>query len=164
VNWEAIGALGEVIGAAAVVISLLYLAIQIRSDAKAKRAANVHEQSEAFRDFLQMMASDETLAAIYWRGIREFESLNGAELIRFSSVVGYLFRVYEENFFKWQEGDLDTHVWHGYESPVDGILAYPGVQAWWSTRCSWYSAPFREFIEGKIAKAGQPAAYGEPAT
>ena len=29
-NWEAIGAIGEVIGAAAVVITLVYLAIQIR--------------------------------------------------------------------------------------------------------------------------------------
>jgi hypothetical protein len=30
-NWEAIGALGEVVGAAAVFISLLYLGTQIQS-------------------------------------------------------------------------------------------------------------------------------------
>ena len=29
-NWEAIGALGEMIGAVAVVVSLVYLAVQIR--------------------------------------------------------------------------------------------------------------------------------------
>ena len=37
-NWEAIGAVGEAVGAAGVIISLLYLAVRIRGDARARRA------------------------------------------------------------------------------------------------------------------------------
>ena len=139
-NWEAIGAVGEVVGGAGVIISLLYLALQIRGDARAKRAATVHEQSEAFRGFLQMMATDDHLAAVFLRGIRDFGSLEDSDLVRFSSVLGLLFRVFEENFFQWKEGDLDAHVWHGFESPINDMVAYPGVQEWWSTRSHWYSA------------------------
>ena len=38
-NWDAIGAIGEVIGALAVFITLGYLAIQIRQNTKAVRAS-----------------------------------------------------------------------------------------------------------------------------
>lgn len=34
-NWEAIGASGEVVGAIAVILTLLYLAIQIRQNTRA---------------------------------------------------------------------------------------------------------------------------------
>ena len=34
-NWEAIGALGEVVGAIAVVLTLAYLAIQVRQNSNA---------------------------------------------------------------------------------------------------------------------------------
>ena len=37
-NWDAIGAVGEIIGAIAVVVSLMYLAIQIRTSSKLAKA------------------------------------------------------------------------------------------------------------------------------
>ena len=103
-NWAAIGAVGEVVGAAGVILSLLYLAVQIRGEARAKRAAAVHDQSDAYRDFLQTLANNEELAAIYLRGIRDFSSLKDAELVRFHSALGFLFRVFDEAFFQWKEG------------------------------------------------------------
>ena len=63
-NWEAIGAVGEVPGATGVIISLLNLAVQIRGDARAKRVAAVHDQSTAYRDFLKTMATNQELSAV----------------------------------------------------------------------------------------------------
>ena len=36
-NWEAIGAIGEIVGAAAVVFSLTYLALQLRANTRTMR-------------------------------------------------------------------------------------------------------------------------------
>jgi hypothetical protein len=163
VNWDAIGAVGEVLGAAGVIISLLYLAVQIRGDARAKRASAVHEQSGAYRDFLQTLANDGELADIYLRGVRDFDSVKDADLIRFSSALGFLFRVFDEAFFQWKEGHLDPHVWLGFESPIADMVAYPGVRDWWAGRSHWYSIPFQEFIQSKIVAAEAPALYGEAA-
>ena len=38
-NWEAIGAVGEVLGAVAVVLTLIYLSLQIRQNTKAMKGA-----------------------------------------------------------------------------------------------------------------------------
>lgn len=160
-NWEAIGAVGEVLGAAGVIVSLLYLAVQIRGDARSKRAAAVHDQSNAYRDFLQMIASDAELADIYHRGLQDFGSLEAGDLVRFTSALGSLFRVFDEAYFQWKEGHLDDPVWHGFEAPMADMMAYPGVRDWWATREHWYSEPFRELIEVKMASAGAPEIYGE---
>ena len=160
-NWEAIGAVGETVGATGVIISLLYLAMQIRGDARAKRAATVHEQSAAFRDLLRMLATDKGLAEVYLHGIRELNSVQEADLVRFASVLGFMFRVFEEAYFQRKEGNLDAHVWQGFEAPVNDMLAYPGVQEWWFTRSHWFGEKFCEFVNEKISQAGAPALYGD---
>ena len=160
-DWDALNAAAGAVSAVGVMGSLIYLALQIRGDARARRAATMVEQSGAFRTFLQILATQGEVADIYVRGIRDFSALEVAEQPRFSALMGYLFRVYEEHLLQWREGLLDAHVWHGLESPVDDILAYPGVQAWWATRSNWYSADFKTFILAKIAAAKSPTMYGE---
>ena len=45
-NWEAISAIGEIVGALAVVITLVYLAIQVREQNRESRAAAIDSLSQ----------------------------------------------------------------------------------------------------------------------
>ena len=47
-NWEAIGAVGEILGAAAVFVSLIYLAVQIRGSTRQSQAAMVQAIASDF--------------------------------------------------------------------------------------------------------------------
>ena len=53
-DWTAVGALGEAIGAAGVILSLLYLASQVRQNTKLSKAAT----RQALADGAQRLASD----------------------------------------------------------------------------------------------------------
>jgi len=159
-NWDAIGAVGEAVGAAGVIISLLYLAVQIRGDARAKRAGTIHEQTQASVGFLNTLVSAPEVAELYLRGIYDFASLQGAELVRFSSLMMHMFRLYEDQFLQWTEGDLDPTVWN-LDAPLDDFLTLPGVQAWWATRAHWYRPQFQLFVQDKISEGEAPALYGE---
>ena len=160
-NWDAIGAVGEVVGAAAVVASLIYLASQIRADARARMLEAIHIQSEAFNGFLHTVASDNEVGEIYFQGIRDFNSLDGSRVPRFSALMCHLFRVFEDQFYQQNEGHLDQRVWQGFEGPMNDIIAYPGVKDWWKTRSHWYSQEFQSFITGKIEKERRPSMYRE---
>lgn len=160
-NWEATGAVGEVLAAVGVIISLLYLAVQIRGDARAKRAATIHEQSEGFRDVLLSIADNPSLADLFRRGLSDFASLNDVELPRFSSVLVLTCRVWEDQFFQWTEGHYDLRVWRGIDASISDLCAMPGVQAWWKTRSHWYSRQFQSLIEQKIAEGKAPTMYAE---
>ncbi len=160
-NWAAIAAISEAVGAIGVVGSLLYVAIQIRSEARARQAATVHAQCEAYRAVLAMFAEDEGLARIHLRGIHDFSSLEGPDLIRFTSLFGLMFRVFEEAYFQRAERYFDVRVWKGYEGPIADLLAYPGVREWWRSRAHWYNEEFREYIEARLASGRAANLYRE---
>mgnify|MGYP003694000119 CR=1 FL=1 len=100
VNWEAISAIGQIVGALAVVISLIYLAREVRSNARATRLASMRSMSDAFNRWLQQLAEHPHLRELYYRGIHDFESLEGADLVGFSTLMDQLFRHCEEMYYQ----------------------------------------------------------------
>ena len=71
-NWDAVGAIGEIVGALAVVITLVYLAIQVRQNTRHLQAQMGHDGwiSSADYELAQMeQAAAEALAKasfIFW--------------------------------------------------------------------------------------------------
>src|SRR5204862_6573242 len=99
VNWEAISAIGQLVGALAVVISLLYLAREVRRSAHATRVASMHSLSDKFNRWSQQLAEQPQLSELYYRGIHDSESLEGAELVSCTIMMLQLFRIYEEAYY-----------------------------------------------------------------
>jgi hypothetical protein len=126
-NWEAIGAIGEIVGSTGVIISLLYLAIQIRKDARARRANTLHEQCQALAGVYSTLESSSELSDVYFRGIQDFSCLKGSERVRFSALCNHLFRLWEEDHLQATEGNLDRRMWNAYEVALDDVVSLPGV-------------------------------------
>ena len=57
-NWEAIGAIGEVLGAAAVVVTLGYLAVQIRQNSQAVKNSAAQSLLSEANGSLRVAAAD----------------------------------------------------------------------------------------------------------
>ena len=145
-NWEAISAIGQIVGAFAVVISLIYVASEVRSNARATQLAAMRSMHDAFNRWIQQLAEHPDLRELYYRGIHDFDSLEGADLVGFSTLMISLFRTLEEMYYLQSEGHLDAGVWHGWEAAIDEFNAYPGVQAWWRLRSHWFREEFVKFV------------------
>jgi hypothetical protein len=63
-DWNAIGAIGEVVGAAGVVFSLVYLATQIRSSSKQANADAVYNLQKGQADVMETLSSSAELAKL----------------------------------------------------------------------------------------------------
>src|SRR5438067_3150504 len=109
-NWEAISAVGQIVGAAGVIISVIYLAQQVRSNARQTRLASMRSMSDAFNQWLQSLAENAEFGDLYYRGMRDFESIQGPDLPRFSALMDHLFRIYEDMYYQKLEGHLDLRV------------------------------------------------------
>ncbi len=68
-NWEAISAIGQLVGALAVVISLIYLANQVRSNACETRLAAMRSGLDFLIRFTQQIAEHADLADLRHRDI-----------------------------------------------------------------------------------------------
>ena len=82
-NWEAISAIGQLVGALAVVISLIYLAREVHSNAHATRHAATRSMLDLMIRFNQQITGHANLAELRSRGFNDFDSLEGTDRARF---------------------------------------------------------------------------------
>ena len=66
-NWDAIGAVGELLGALVVIATLLYLARQISQTNKISKAAVARELQQKYSDLYTLIASDQGINALVTR-------------------------------------------------------------------------------------------------
>ena len=98
---------------------------------------------------------------MYYRGIYDFDSLKGADLVGFSALMLEAFRRYEEVYYHQSEGQLGERLWRGFEAGMRDINVYPGVQAWWRSRSHSFSEEFANHISQLQQTAKAPRLYRE---
>ena len=109
-NWEAIGAVGEVVGAAGVIASLVYLAVQIRQNTRSVRRTSARQSSEKNALALRALADYSDLFSGNHMGLDRIAELNPSERTRFDMIMGMWMRAKEQDFADVREGDTGTRV------------------------------------------------------
>ena len=129
-NWDAIGAIAELLGAVGVIASLVYLAGQVRSSGnQAKAAADQSRQAAVqsvvnkMNDFYNQVAAAGT-ADLWVRGSKGLTELaDEAEQVRFSGFLFSMFRPYEELYHYRQEGLVNDWIWQSIDIVCQPVLA-----------------------------------------
>jgi hypothetical protein len=146
-NWEAAGAIGEVVGAIAVVISLLYLATQIRTQNSETRLAAVHEILVGFREVVQIFTTVD-MSELFVKANYDYDSLSEAELVRLIAGILPMFRLWEEAFIQNEQGRLEDRVWVGINSQYTAYLSYSVLSRVWELRRGHFDKSFQSFVQG----------------
>jgi len=161
VNWEAISAIGQVVGALAVVISLIYVASEVRRNTNATHLAAMRSMHDAFNRWIQQLGQYPDLAELYTRGLQDLKSLEDTEITRFTALLHEEFRNFEEIYHLKAKGHLEEDVWHGWEAALRDTNGYPGVQFFWRLRSHWFSDEFAKFIDQVQQTAKPPRSFRE---
>ena len=130
-NLESLGNIGEFIGGLAVIVSLLYLAIQIRQNTKTIRASNYESVLNGLREFHALIAQDGELADIFMRGSADLASLKPQERVRFNMVQYNVFTNFSVAIHLHEQGMIESRLLRVFEDGLISMLDQPGVLAWW---------------------------------
>ncbi len=144
-NWEAIGAIGEIIGATAVVASLVYLAVQIRTQNRESRMSAMHDISVGYRDGLAAVAEGD-MADLFVKAFDDYESLTRPETIRLIAGASRLFRVWEEAYLLYQAGYLEKRTWETMLRQFNGYISLRPFYEVWATRKQFFDNEFQDFV------------------
>ena len=171
-NWEAIGAIGEVLGAAGVIASLFYLDTQIRQNTRSVRASSYHAVVTNLSNLSGAIGRDGSTADVFVRGQSDFHGLSPKERTQFAMLLVSLFRNYEDIFYQFRQEMLDESVWTGWQHSITRYFWQPGVQVWWPAWRDDCHREFREFLESSersgaltigdlVSGTKEPAAFYE---
>jgi hypothetical protein len=110
----------EGLGLGAVVVSLLFVGVEIRQNTAIASAQALLDLAAAANEILLAQAEDEDLAMIVKRGDTEIQDLNDAERARFDALVVSLWNTYEA----------------AYAYHAKGVLSSDDYQPWLATACA----------------------------
>ena len=145
-NWTAIGATGELLGAIGVIASLLYLARQMRRAAADQRRAAAQAVFTKMNTVYESVSANPQLADVFMRGTANLSALSPAEATQFSALLVGFVRSYEEILHYKRAGAVGDWVWESVELVVLPTLATPGGLEWWAKRRSWFTSVFQAHI------------------
>ena len=156
---EDLGNLGDFIGGLAVVVTLVYLAFQIRHNTMSVEAAAVQSASQSFADIVESFARDPEMMKLYLRGIRDYESLSGEDRQRFAAIMGSMLHRFEGLVVLSDRGILPPRSWDGAVNRLRGTFALPGTLVWWQRGRYVFNERLRIWVEEEvIGKPERPPA------
>jgi len=149
-DWAAVG---EIVGGVAIIISLVYVGLQIRQNTKALKLGTAHHTTENFSDWYLVTAENDQLADIFFRGLQDIQSLQPVEKFRFFALLHKFFRAYENAYYQFRNGALDDDAFEGLTQMMLMIKTTPGIITYWEERKGWYNKKFQLYINDEIMAA-----------
>lgn len=151
-----LGNLGEFVSSIAVLISLIYLAIQVKSSTEAARMSTYQSVVSDFGALNRSMASTPDLSILFVNAMEDFGKLSADEKARVSQLFFVAFHYFENMYYQNQKGYLEDDVWLGWKRLMLTYHSRPGFQSWWALRHEVYSQSFVDFLQR--AKLDKPVA------
>jgi hypothetical protein len=153
-NWDAIGAVAEAIGAVGVIASLLYLAMQVRAGARASAVESKLASTRGYTEFLDSLIESPELNDLFLRGRQGTESLTPQEYIRFSNLSLKSFSIFSAGHFQFRQGTLSDSDWFENRAIVRFWLRGPGCRQWWDqVGQHMFGADFVAYVESEMPRS-----------
>ena len=128
VNWDAVSAGSEVIGAIAVVISLVYLAVQIRQNTMAVRGSTLDAITAHMQEELRWSSE---MPVVFRKAMEDPAALTYEESWQLSEWVTAAFTARQNEYHQYRQGMLDEEVWEAIENIIRLLMGIAWIREWW---------------------------------
>ena len=145
-NLEQLGNLGEFLAAVATIATLVYLAVQIRQNTQATRAASFHAITDSMNHVNVAVVQTPELARIWLAGAAERSSLTGEERHRYDMLLLSYFHVFETMHYQARVGAGESRLLIAEQRSLESLLATSGVREWWAENPYAFDDEFRAYI------------------
>jgi hypothetical protein len=130
-SLEDLGNIGEFVAAVAVLLSLIYLAVQIRQNTAALRTSSRQDIVSGYRDQGRLSLEPNTARA-YVEGLSRYPDMPFDERNLFGAVLGDHAVFFQSVFALHESGTLEDEIYEAYLAWFSSHLATPGGTAWWA--------------------------------
>jgi hypothetical protein len=145
-NWDAISAISQLVGSIAVVLSVLYLALQVHRSTRVAKLATQDAAATALRDVTKPFMENAELERIWRVGLEDLSALSVEDRARFFHAVYQWLKAFETIHFHYVYGLMDKQLWESWRELFRHYMAAPGIAHYWKLRPEVFSDRFRNFV------------------
>ncbi len=130
-NWDAIGAVGEVVGAIAVIVTIAYLARQVRANSNQMRVSSLIALNHLANEAFDPIYTNDRNIAIWTQGQASPKDLSAEDEAIFSLFMSRLVVVCQTALSQSRYGvELHPDDSSRYVGVLRSVLGSPGGRAW----------------------------------
>ncbi len=149
--------IAEVVGAVAVVLTLIYLAIQLRQNTKALRTSAYQGMVANSMQILTTLLADPERAQFFLRVQSNPGQITEEDGVRWHWFMLAAFRHWDNLYYQYRTGALETEMWEGYDHLMTNWLQNQAWSEWFMEHEESFSRSLRVLIHDKINIRGDDA-------
>ena len=153
---EALGNIGDFVGGIAVILTLIYLAVQIRDNTRSTRLAAMQSTMLSAQNVGKLPAQDRDLARVVRVGLAAPDDLDEDEFQQFRYYLINYLRVHEDMFVQHKAGVIDDETWRARASSLGTIFSTPGGRKIWDASNA-YRPDFQAWMNSHPDRDRPPA-------
>lgn len=150
-TWQAIGALAELFGAFAVIVTVAFLAVQMRQNTRALRSESMNSASAATQSWYQQLGYYPQAAEVWLKGMQSPGQCSQLEYVQFLCLIQSYLICHQATFRLGLQGALDADIRVSLNTMLLNLKDQPGFKRFWGERSDQFDAPFRRFVEEAMA-------------
>ena len=147
-NWDSVSAVSELIAAVAVVVSLIYIAAQVRSGAETFKTTLRDSAFNSLMEYNYALLADPELGWIFQEGMRDLDALDDKQRARAFHVMYSFFKLFENMYLHYLEGSVDENVWINNRQILFVYAGQSGARKYLSARMPIFAPEYRELLQG----------------
>ena len=149
-----VSAIGDLIGSLAVVISLIYLAVQLRQNTHGIRSSAHQHVVSANAALTMIPAQNLDFASVLWKGVMSSKNLSEETQVAFNLWCWQYFAMIQATHQLFLAGAVDELIWQRELQRAVGGLKVPGYREWWEAGGRSQLSP--KFVSLVEQYSGQP--------
>lgn len=143
-NWEAVQAIADVVAAAAVIVTLGYLAVQIRQNTRAIRGATLNAITQHMQYENRWSAE---IGASFRKALHHPEEMDEDDAWQMGEWLTAAFVARQNEYSQFAQGLLTERDWRNSKKIIGIMLGAEWTRDWWAT---YGREPFSDEFVGEV--------------
>lgn len=148
---EKIARIAEIVSSVAVVVSLIYVGMQVRQNTRALRATTYNAVTANSLAILSPMYAHPEFTEFLARVQSDPEAARPAETLRFHITMLSAFRHWDNLHYQFRNGMLEPEMWNSYDRTLTSWLASPAWCNWFKHNASFFSDSLQALVRQRVS-------------
>ena len=142
-----LASIAEIIGAFAVVFSLIYVGVQVNDSVSAVRSASANDANVAVQNWYLQIGSDPQTSKVFYDGLISKEPLPTYEEYQFLMMFHGAFLAFQNSYLIAAEGTIDVELLDALTGAIVLVKDLPGTRRYWRQRKSTFHSGFANYVD-----------------
>jgi hypothetical protein len=142
-----LASIAEIIGAFAVVISLIYVGVQVNDSTGAVRSASANDANVALQNWYLQIGSDQQTSELFYEALTSEEALSNQKEFQFLMMLHGAFLAFQNSYLLAEEGTIDAELREAITAAILGVKELPGMKRYWRQRKSYLHSGFADYVD-----------------